>query len=176
MGSIVGRCSSDHANLGVRDELDGSSISDKSEKRTARFGRRTRIDFHIEELTRENIAAGMTATEARREALIAFGGKPHTMEECGRVRSVSWLDDLRQDFRFALHCFRRAPAFSITAVLTLAIGLGASTALFSTVNAALLKPLPYPNATDLYSDSHLRRDERAPHLRPVVCHRNHSIE
>lgn len=61
------------------------------------------------------------------------------------------MDTLLQDLRFALHTFRRTPALPLTAIITLAIGIGATTAIFSTVNAVLLKPLPYPNAHDLYS-------------------------
>jgi hypothetical protein len=56
-----------------------------------------------------------------------------------------------QDLRFALHAFRRTPAFPLAAIATLAIGIGATTAIFSTINAVLLKPLPYPSPRDLYS-------------------------
>src|SRR6478735_2528116 len=61
------------------------------------------------------------------------------------------MDTLLQDLRFALRSFRRAPAFPLAAILTLAIGIGATTAIFSTLNAVLLKPLPYPEAHDLYN-------------------------
>src|SRR5215203_5293268 len=61
------------------------------------------------------------------------------------------MDTLLQDLRFALRSFRRAPAFPVAAVATLALGIGATTAIFSTLNAVLLKPLPYPNAEDLYN-------------------------
>src|SRR6185312_4483701 len=60
------------------------------------------------------------------------------------------METLLQDLRFALRAFRRAPAFPLAAVTTLALGIGATTAIFSTLNAVLLKPLPYPHAEDLY--------------------------
>ena len=61
------------------------------------------------------------------------------------------METLLQDLRFALRSYRRAPAFPLAAVATLALGIGATTAIFSTLNAVLLKPLPYPNAEDLYN-------------------------
>ena len=61
------------------------------------------------------------------------------------------MDTLLQDLRFALRSFRRAPAFPLAAIATLALGIGATTAIFSTLNAVLLKPLPYPQAEDLYN-------------------------
>ncbi|HET9793315.1 MAG TPA: ABC transporter permease [Thermoanaerobaculia bacterium] len=99
---------------------------------------------HIEMAVERNRAAGMTPENARREALRAFGGLERVKEMYRDQRSLPVVDAALQDLRFGLRGFRRNPVFAAVAVLTLAIGIGATTAILSAVNPILFAPLPYP--------------------------------
>ena len=107
------------------------------------------LRFHVEQSTAAKIAAGMTAEEARRQALIEFGGVERAREECHRQRPGWWLGTVMQDVRYALRGFRRNPVFTITVIATLALGIGATSTIFSAVNSLLLRPLPYRDANRL---------------------------
>lgn len=101
------------------------------------------IRFHIEREVRDNVAAGMPATEARRRALVAFGGVERLKEEVRDVRGARLLDDAGRDVVVAIRGFGRQPVFLATVLLTLAIGIGGNVAMFGILEAVLFRPLPY---------------------------------
>ena len=107
------------------------------------------VRFHIDMKTERNIRMGMKPDEARRQALLTFGGKERWKSEARDEYRAKWFDGLRKDVVFALRSLHQHRAFSLTALLTLALGIGASTAIFSVVNAVLLRPLPYADADRL---------------------------
>jgi putative ABC transport system permease protein len=104
------------------------------------------MDFHLglDTINREHAAHGsLTPNDARAAARRRFGNRTSHREEARRVAGLGFLDILHQDVRFALRSFRRAPTFTVVAILTLAIGIGANTAIFSAVDALLLRALPF---------------------------------
>jgi predicted permease len=108
------------------------------------------IRDHIARETEDHIDRGMTPADARDAALRKFGNVTLTMEETRAVWIPVWLDQVLQDLRYGLRILRRTPAFSAVVILTLAVGIGLSAAVFSVVNAVLVRPLSYPHAERLF--------------------------
>jgi predicted permease len=106
---------------------------------------------HLDRRIEENIAKGMSAAEARRAALVALGGIEQTKEYCRDQRALVFFDALVQDLRFAVRSLWNRPAFAAIAILTLALGIGATTAVFSVVDRVLFRSLPYPHDERLVS-------------------------
>jgi len=115
---------------------------------------REELHFHIEAYATDLTRSGVPRQEALRRANLEFGGAERVKEECREARGVHVLETLFRDLRYALRALRRSPGFTIVAALTLGIGIGANSAIFSVINGVLLKPLPYPHPEELI-DLHL---------------------
>jgi len=116
------------------------------------LGRRMRDEIecdlrdHIEMETRENMERGMLPEEARAAAMRKFGNLARVAEDTRAVWQWTWADRMLQDMLYAFRGLRRNPGFAAVAILTLALGIGMNTAVFSVVSAALIKPLPYADS------------------------------
>jgi predicted permease len=102
------------------------------------------LRYHLDQHAAELIAQGHDPAEARRSARLALGAPEQVKEECRDARGTRWLEDLWQDVRYALRLLRQQPAFTVAALVTLALGVGATTVMFTLIDGVLFRPLPYP--------------------------------
>jgi putative ABC transport system permease protein len=109
------------------------------------------LQSHIERHVDEGVRSGLSGSEARRQALLRLGGTEQVRQAYRDRATLSWLESLLRDIRYALRGFRRNPVFAITAILTLALGIGATTAVFSVVDRILFRSLPYAHDDQLVS-------------------------
>ena len=138
-------------------------------KRASDAQMNSELRFHIDELTDENITAGMSPDEARRRAILEFGGREKFKEEVRDVYRIRILDASVSNLKSAVRFIRKSPAFSVTVILTLALAIGANSAVFSAIDAILLKPLPFPQGDQLMRlhQRHLKLSNPNPFVAPV---------
>ncbi|MGA3186905.1 MAG: ABC transporter permease [Bryobacteraceae bacterium] len=103
------------------------------------------LSFHLDHLTQENRAHGMSADDARAAAKRSLGGYTQIQEECRDMRRTNYIETIWNDLRYAVRTLARTPGFTIVIVLTLALSIGANSAIFSVIQGVLLRPLPYPH-------------------------------
>src|SRR5690242_17975838 len=115
---------------------------------------REELDLHIQLETETNIARGMSPAEAKEAALLRLGNRTLIHEEVYRMYTSGILDSMARDFRLATRALLRDPAFTAIAAITIALGIGATIAIFTVVNGILIKPLPYPDPDALVSVWH----------------------
>src|SRR5262245_17773718 len=124
------------------------------------------LRVHVEMETETNIRRGMPPNEARAAALKSFGAVGRNTELGYDIRGGGWLETLWQDLRFGARMLLKQPVFSLIAFLTLALGIGANTAIFSVVNAVLLRPLPYREAERIVAIQELSKEGERKQVTP----------
>jgi hypothetical protein len=109
---------------------------------------------HLEQEIGNNIGAGMSREEARRAANRTVGSLSLIKDECREARAANFIETFTHDLRYSLRMLWRSPLFTLIALITLSVGIGATTAIFSVVNGVMLKPLPYPHPDELITVNH----------------------
>src|SRR5580700_1276693 len=153
------------------------------------FGRRkaeqeldAELRYHVDRQTELNLSRGMRPDAARRQAILSVGGVEALKDDCREARTGRFIETLWQDVRYGMRVLRKNPAFSLAAILTLALGIGANTAIFSLVYGVLLRPLPYQDGGQLVVLHQLNTKVPVPNVRFSVKelndygHQNHTLE
>src|SRR5438128_3590546 len=118
------------------------------------------LRFHLDQQIQQHVDRGLTRDEATRAARLTLGGLEQQKDACRDARHTAWIDHTWRDVRFALRSLRRTPGFTAAAVVTLALGIGVNTAIFSIVNGVWLNPLPYPDPDQLVALYSRTADQR----------------
>lgn len=127
-------------------------------------GFESEIRFHLQELIDTHLAAGMSPEDARRQALLEFGGQEQVKQQLRDVHTPAFLHTAKANLRAAFRLMRRSPSFALAVTLTLALGIGANSAVFSAMDAVLLRPLPFPQSAQLVSLHEYNFKDKSPEL------------
>lgn len=125
------------------------------------------LSFHVAERAEELLKAGMSTAEAARTARLQFGDFARHAEETRDADISGWLEAFVRNLRYAVRTHAKTPAFTVTVILTLALGIGANSAVFSAIDAVLLRPLPFPNGDELVELSQVHTRITQPFVAPV---------
>lgn len=148
----------------------GSWITGLFRRRRVESAMNEELRFHMDARVEDLLRSGISKPEAERQARLEFGGVEAVREECRQARGLHWIDGVRADLRYALRMFWRNPGFTAAAVLSLGLGIGANTAIFSLINTVLLKSLPVRSPEQLFFIDDTDGRSRGGNAPPYPCY------